>query len=353
MALLWMEGFDEDVLSGQRYDVYDAGTKFEKNTTVTRYGSAGSLKINQNSTTNADLFLRKYLPFNSATAVAGVAFRFESASTNQAILTFSDGDNASRQMRVYLNSNDTLSVQRDQTTLATTTQVLKPDTWYFIELKVTIDNSAGSYELRVNGQNVLSASGVDTDNTGSGQIEFIVLADTGTSAGDDSRISYFDNLYVVDDTGTDVNDFLGEISVDTIRPDGDGDVNNFVGSDGNSNQNWRLVDEVDNDGDTTYVESNTSGEIDLYTFENMTSTPTTSGIYGLQLENLVSKSDAGFAEYRNILRTNSTNYFGSGNYPSYNDYESFYSVWEINPDTTGVWTEQEINTIQGGTKVDL
>ena len=62
--------------------------------------------------------------------------------------------------------------------------------------------------------------------------------------------------------------FLGPIAVETLRPNGNGAVNQWAGSDGDSADNWQLVDDptVDNG---SYVYSTTVGQQDLYTMGDL------------------------------------------------------------------------------------
>ena len=62
-------------------------------------------------------------------------------------------------LKVYINANGVTYTE-------TVTNLVK-DTWYFIEFKFVLHDSAGLFELKVNGESVLSQSNIDTKNVDS------------------------------------------------------------------------------------------------------------------------------------------------------------------------------------------
>ena len=85
-----------------------------------------------------------------------------------------------------------------------------------------------------------------------------------------SGTTIFDDVYLMAGTG---DEFLGDCTVATLLPTGNGFVNQFVGSDGNSTDNYLLVDEQP-PSSTDYVGSATTGQQDLYTLTNLTGSGT-------------------------------------------------------------------------------
>ena len=73
----------------------------------------------------------------------------------------------------------------------------------------------------------------------------------------------YDDVYICDTTGSVNNNFLGELTVEHLRPASD-DTAQFLGSDANSTDNWALVDEAGTYNGADYVASSTVGQRDLY-----------------------------------------------------------------------------------------
>lgn len=160
-------------------------------------------------------------------------------------------------------------------------------TWKYFEIKAKIHSSEGFVEVRVDEQTVISFTGNTRDGGVSGLVNSVRMntGDTGNGAA-----FYFDDFYLLDTSGpAPYNDFLGDIAVKTLVPSGVGDSAQWVGSDGNSVDNHLLVDEVPAAA-ADYVESNTSGQIDLY---SMTDIPAGYNVLAVQEVLHAVKSDGG------------------------------------------------------------
>lgn len=250
MALLFIDSFDH-------YSSAQAGRKWTEvhssitiNTTNGRR-STGSMR----SDTGSTRYARKTLGTNAATLVVGFAIKITGGITGAGYI-FGMGDAGADQMTLFVNSDATLSIRRSTTNVATSVATLNISGAYqYIEFKVVHSNT-GSYEVRLNGTNILSASGVDTTNTANNfanQISFFQRPNTtlgGLSPGSNIDI---DDVYVCDGTGSANNDFLGDVRVDCFFPNGNGNSSQFVGSDSNSTDNYLLVDETPANDDTDYV----------------------------------------------------------------------------------------------------
>lgn len=94
--------------------------------------------------------------------------------------------------------------------------VLVPNVYNFLELLVTIDNSVGVLQLRVNGTQVINFSGNTrtTANNSANQLLF------GASSG--GSVHYFDDIYILDKTAASPLDtFLGNGRIQTDGPNAD------------------------------------------------------------------------------------------------------------------------------------
>lgn len=172
------------------------------------------------------------------------------------------------------------------TVLATATGVRAVNVWNYFEWKAVIADSGGSVDLRVDGISRLTYSG-DTRNAGVGDV---ALLNGGVTTLNNGENADFDDVYAINLSGAaPYNDFLGDIVVKTILPNNNGDSSGWLGSDGNSTDNYLLVDEVDSTM-TDYVGANTSGQTDYY---QMADIATTYDVLAIQNLVYAAKSDAG------------------------------------------------------------
>jgi hypothetical protein len=138
--------------------------------------------------------------------------------------------------------------------------------WAYIEVhwKADTDGTNGIIEVRFDGNVVFRYDG-DTTRW-SQTISSLEWKAENWSA---SQVDDFYYLDMVDATATQgraFNDYLGPIRIEALRPVGTGDSSGWTGSDGNSVDNYQLVDDPDQPDTADYVEALESGQRDLYHF---------------------------------------------------------------------------------------
>lgn len=259
----------------------------------------------------------------SATRYAGCAIRFDSLAARE-FLSFRDG--ATTQVEVRIDATGHLICTRNATQIGGTgTTVLTFDTWYHIEFKATINNATGSFEIRLNGATELTGSGLDTQNTANATASRTYFVGTANQ-------NYAD-LYVSDSA------FAGPGRVATLTPSGNGNSSDLIGSDGNSTDNYLLVDDAMTEafanGDTDYVESVTVGDHDTYAFANLPTVPTS--ILAVKLSLAAKADDAGAKGIRHVTRSGGTDYEGTTRNLS-TSYAYYSEVREVDPATGVAWT---------------
>lgn len=279
-----------------------------------------------------------------ATWIVGHSFKFSAldGSNDRAFLSFLDSGTI--QVDVRMRPDGTIRVTRNGTTLATSSNALSLSTTYYIEAKVVINDTTGTMEVRVNGSSTgwINITGQDTKNTANASANVIKLS--GIASGNTD----FDDLYICDGSGSVNNDFRGDVRVDCYLPDGNGNSSQLVGSDGNSTDNYQLVDESSQNGDTDYVQSSTVNNKDTYTFADMSHTP--SSIFGTQLNMISKKDDSGTRSICSVCRSAGTDYDGDTQAlgTSYSDYRN---IRETDPATSAAWTRTNLNSAEFGVKV--
>lgn len=244
------------------------------------------------------------LPASVPTIVMGAAF-LNGAGLGAVRQVFELREGATAHISVVQNASGAFEVRRGTssgTVLGTTAATYTVGAYYFIEIKATIHDTTGSYELKIEGASVLTGTSVDTRNGGtSGVIDTVALSSF-------SNVSWSD-WYILDTTGSaPFNNFLGDVRVDGLQPNAAGDSTTWTRAGTNTGNNWDQVNENAPDSDTTRVESIVVGNVDLY---HLTDLP--AGVNPLAVHTLVhwSKTDVGARSARTKLKQNSVTVNGT------------------------------------------
>lgn len=288
----------------------------------------------------------RLLPFRAGgTIAAGRLFRLRDNAGNVTHLT------------IALTTGGEIAVHRGlltDTLLGTSSGAgLSAASWVYLEVGYVIDDSSGGVWVKVDGTDVLrlgayalTPTTLDTRNGGNASIDAVGFHTNSTVA---SNKACFDDWYVVDTSGSaPYNDFLGDVRVLEIIPDGAGDETDFTPNAGN---NWQAVDEVPgHDGDTSYVESNTAGDEDLYSMTNPASSATT--VYAAKVVVVARKTDAGDSDLELSLKSGTTTDRVNVGLLS-NSYAEYTSVYTANPDGPAAWTIAALDGVQVGQRVPV
>ena len=333
MALLFFDGFDYannaavGTLGGWSYS-----GEWYLDTSLGRFGTKGI-----RNTGMYGQHMTRVLSSPVSTIIVGFAIN-PYTPQNTHIMTL--GNSSNFQLGLFkTNPGGALYVMRtDGTVLASSSAILVPGTWNYVEMKVTIHDTAGAVEVRVNGISVMSASGIDTKHEGSSVIEYVRWGNAITSSCDFN----FDDVYICDTSGTVNNDFLGDVKVVRLKPSAAGDLTQFTPLSG---ENYTNVDEATDDGDTTYVSTATAGHVDLYHVENLAATPL--AIYGVKPLSVIRKDDAGSLTARNIVKSGTTTATGITVAPG-TSYAQFSDIIQVDPNTSSAWTKSAVDSLQIG-----
>ena len=333
MALLFMDGFDAGDMAA-KWTIISSATI--TSSTTTPYGAGRSLELNSSGE-----LVRPITP--SAQITVGVAYQ-PAASGSDMELSFWADNGATEHIRVSRNTaSGRLEALRAGTLLATGTTTLSTGTWYYIEVQGTVADSGGTIKVRLNGAstNDIDFTG-DTKNGGTNTaMDAVRIKNIG------SNINRFDNLYVLNSTGTTNTTFLGAMRIHTLAPSGNGVSSQFTGSDGNQTDNYQLVDELPFSA-SDYVASSTSGQRDTYALDNL---PVGfHQITALQSNVVALKNTAGAVALKPALRSNSTVYYGSSR-PLGTNSQTYSDIFEASLATTLAWTSAEINYLEGGMEI--
>jgi hypothetical protein len=122
-------------------------------------------------------------------------------------------------------------------------------------------------------------------------------------------------------------------------------VDDFTPSTGN---NWEQVDDNGNDGDTSYVESSTTGHKDLYNFGSL---GTFANINAVVDYAIAKKTDVSSFTIIPVAKSNGVEADATGILVNDTSYLAYGGVYLTDPDTTAAWTDTAVSAAQFGYKV--
>lgn len=353
MALLWMDGFDV-------YGNTDDAAASPANVMRNRYHQSEE-RVYTYTGRHADFAIVSYWDINSW-------IQTPSLTTNDTlIIGFSmfcpDPHNAGEifQLRsphnfvnqgtggfsVSLNADRSLTVKRGSTSLGSSAAGAVPlDDWCYLELKLICDSTTGSYEVDIDGVDVLSATGVDTQHSSDNFHDVVRFSGALASTTPEKGVQ-IDDFWVCDSTGAaPMNTFLGSgIKISTIHPDGDGDDTDWTPSTGITNYN--LVDEevlVDSD----YVEAAITSDVDLYTYEAL---PDIHNLKAVQVVTEALSTEPAEWTLETVVKQNPTVDSDGGQILGSSEWLGITRTMETNPVTTSNWTVAEVDNLQIGVRV--
>lgn len=340
MACRFLDGFDYYSTSDLSRKYNDVGDVVAIVSSPIRHG-LGALRC-----ASAIEYVTKTID-DQATWIIGFGFRIDVISLDNIVFQILDAGTVQVDLRV--NGDGTLELLRNSSSVTggNSTLTINVNTWYYIEVKVTIANSIGANtcQVRVNGVEYINVTtGQDMQNTANATANGFKFRNNRGSVN-----VYFDDLYIFDSLTANNNDFAGDSAVDTHLANGNGTTSDFSGSDGNSVNNFELVDEPDTDDDVTYVESATPGDIDLFDFEDFSLTP--QAIDAVQINMVARKDNVGGRTIRSITRPVAANFNGDTKSLSSGSYSNEIQIYDLNPATSLAWTEATFNATEFGIEI--
>ena len=289
------------------------------------------------------------------TYIIGAAFRLDNSAYRPWFFSFQRG--TARQILVGLNTlTGVLSIERQiivssNELLASAAVTLPLNTWFYVEARVFVSQTVGTVDVYLNGSSTpaLSFSGNTQPFPGTPDIDNIRIG-SSQQPGVGGNM-YVDDVYICDTTGSVNNAVLGDVRVDALFPTADGTTTTFATTfPASPTTHWDKVDEISPDGDTSYNESSTPGELDLVTLANLPAISGGGSVKGIQINIVSRKDDAGARSIREVTRTAATNYTGD-TVALATGYTTQEAVRQINPNTGVLWTEAAVDAIEVGYEV--
>jgi len=258
MARILSEGFElKDFVPGNHSNA--AGSTLPAYSTASVRSGAASWKVaaGNNGWSKSDLalpssysefYIRFGVNMNYGAGVAGTGqFKWFNGATELGSVRVSEGGYVS----LYTGTG---------TLVATGTTLIVQNTWYLIEVHVTISTLAGVLELKVEGKPVEATFNGNTNPGTLNTVNAIELY-----GGLSFCLLYYDDIAINDTSTASDNSWCGDGHIIATYPTGTS-VNQLTGSDADKVNNHLHVDEQPQDGDTTYVEGSVVDEEDLYSY---------------------------------------------------------------------------------------
>ncbi len=320
MALVLTEGFDH-------YAGAQAVEKFWNGTVIMGPGrgfggqSAGVVVNNPVS---------KVFPSTYSTIFASAAFKLTGSVSSRLMTLETAGGTVVAAIGLDVSGHLTLT-DGAANLIATGTTIVPYNTWFYVGVEIIVGTS-GHGTVQLNGAAEIASTLGNFGSTNIGRIAFWNMTLAGATNVDD--------VVVQDSTGSaPLNDFLGDVRVETLYPVADGTYTQWTPK--IAGPHYQMVNEHLIDGDGTFVYDATPTDKDSYILETFIGS-----IYGAQLNIGARKGDASVRQLKPMVRQSGTDYLGSLATLSA-DYV-FYS-WLLDNDPTGTpWTAAQINADEFG-----
>jgi hypothetical protein len=339
MPILFVDSFDDRTAYSDKYDSATTVTS-GAGTTAGRTGNGISCRTSG----GAGVFTR--LDKTLAAPVGTICAGFAVKDVTTAHWLFRAFDGSTNQIGLYQNANGTVSVVRgDGTVLATTADAITNLAYLYIEVRFVIHNTAGAYEVRMNGVTQVSATGVNTRTSPNNQATKFTIFSAFDGGDGNWGFQSIDDVYIADDA------FYGGIKVLVTLPNGDGASTQWARTGGTVAGNYTAVNEASPDDSTSYVSSPNVGDLDLYDFANL---PDPSiAVKALQVWTRHERDDVVTRKAKMIVRSAGTNYPQGEFTTAQNVWQDDVQVLPTDPATGVAWTGAGVDAAQFGVQVTV
>lgn len=334
------DGFD--LYPGMNTAGYGLGTSWPIGSTANMSlapGRFGGQCVSRTINLAGVTYLARVIPYTTQ-AVAGVAYHVRGSYESAVRILQFRASNGSAQISLRMSATGTLYVQRGSTTIAETAlPVMSTNSWHYLEMAVTISDTAGTVQVWLNDFEVpeLSLSNISTKGAA---IDGISQFAMGMGA---DRGGYLDDCYCE----VDGIERMGEGRIFTLVPNGNVTAD-FIPS--TAIDNYQSVNQVPASA-TLYNSSKVVGESDSFTITGMDFDP--AKIYGIQISALASKGDAAARAIRQTLKSGTTTEEGSDFVLTFQSNIFTQEYFPVDPDTLATWTRGGVESVEIGYKVSI
>ena len=221
------------------------------------------------------------------------------------------------------------------------------DIWFGLGIDIKLAASGGWIYFYKDGELKLSFDGNTLGGTGKTSVDGLYFGGGLNSPW--NNYAYFDDIVIDDTTGESAPAPVPDRRFALLIPNGNGDLSQFTGSDGDQVNNYQLVGEIPPNGDTDYVKANASGLKDLY--QMTTTTPPAGFTFGALIALAYARKAA--AEDTTtvipIIKSGATEQEGSAQSLG-TSYALRWNRFPTDPATGNPWTQSAVDGVQVGVK---
>lgn len=347
MAVLFIDGCD---LYGTDTDIQRRGWSFTDPTRVEAWTTSG--RFGQGSIhTEYTSGIRRPVIISASTICCQFAFRVERLfhATNRLFFALKNNSGADTCMVLEIAVTGAVIAKDSSGSIVGTSDpgFVKEATWQYGEIKVVCGDS-GSIYIRIDGK-VLNITGVNTKPGTATDFDLI-----GFYGASDS-ISYgviYDDFIIIDDSGSNVTDLIGDRRIYTLLPDTDTATVDFLSQPSQSVGDVHTVvdDSIpgSDDGDSTYIYSATPNDEILFGFEDLPVNPASIEAVGVTLT--AKNSDGGARSMAALLSADVKT--AGATFSAGTSYEPRQTIWEQTTEAVPAsWTGAKVNAAQAGAKL--
>lgn len=224
--------------------------------------------------------------------------------------------------------------------ITTSSGVMTSAVYHFIEVEFFVDSSVGYIRLWVDGVNVGEVIGADTaswisDSTNPVD-EFGMQQPT-------IWITRFDDIHILDSSGSNNTTRVGDTHVETIWPASDGNTVLFTPATGT---NVSQVDEKEGDGDLSFVESGTVSAKDVFDMDGFVADT----VFAVQPLALAKKTSPETIKGAVIADDTASDYTAIEQ-ELQTDYKYIHGVFNEDPSDSLSWNSAKVNALEFGYKL--
>ena len=240
-------------------------------------------------------------------------------------------------VRIEFNADLSVEIFVANVSVATTASGITEDTWKHWGVDIKVDSSGGWVDVYRDGVLFCTFSG----NTGNSDIGY-ARHGRGVNASDNGYQNYWDDIYIDDTTGESQGTKPPIRRFYFVTPNGNGNYSQWDGSDGNSTDNYLLVDDVPHDTDTTYITTVVADELDSFAMTTFTL------LSGQQIVSVIpialAKRNGTTEQLAAGTRLSSTDLIGSDQSPS----STYAPIWErqTTKPGSGSWTQADLDALE-------
>lgn len=331
MAIVFIDSFDHYNTLLQKWSSGDAG--FNTNLAFVR---TGTQSLNPSGPGFADL---PRINFSRRTTMIAGVWVYLTVLGPQCFKWFNSVDH-DELGEIFTGNDGSISLGRNGFVLATSRPgVVQAGQGFYVESKATFTNP-GTCEIRVNGVTEIAYVG-DMAFPG---FEFV---DGFTLPGNDIFDVFYDDLYLLDDSGGVNNDFLGAVRIFAILPDANETPLNWTPLAGT---NFSEVNQAPPPGDTAYVSDATPGDIDQYHY-TITGPVGSYTIKGIQHSLSCRLDSAGAHTMASQINAHTGGVPEVGSNTPGATYDFVITPWDVNPNTGVAFVPADFATTFVGPKL--